>query len=157
MIIEYSEKYDSEIKDLLLELQEYIANIDKEGYNIITEDYKEKYFERTIQEIEKCKGRILLYKENEKIVGLVAGIVNNESTVKFDFRVPKRGRITELVVAKEYRGQNIGKELLNSMKKYLKEIGCEKILINVFGYNEDAIRFYKNNGYHIRMIDMIED
>ena len=30
-------------------------------------------------------------------------------------------------------------------------------MIAVFGYNESAIRFYKENGFHIRMLDMIED
>ena len=43
------------------------------------------------------------------------------------------------------------------MKDYLKSNGCEKIMIAVFGYNESAIRFYKENGFHIRMLDMIED
>ena len=43
------------------------------------------------------------------------------------------------------------------MKKHLKSNGCEKIMIAVFGYNENAIRFYKKNGFHIRMMDMIED
>ena len=40
---------------------------------------------------------------------------------------------------------------------YLKSIGCEKIMIAVSGYNENAIKFYEKNGYHMRMIDMIED
>lgn len=35
MIIEYDSKYDDDIKDLLVELQEHIAEIDKEKYNII--------------------------------------------------------------------------------------------------------------------------
>ena len=99
----------------------------------------------------------LLYKENEKIVGLIVGLINNDETEQYDFKAPKRGRITELVVDKEYRGKQIGKQLLNEMKKYLKSIGCEKILIAVFGYNESAIKLYKENGFHIRMIDMIED
>ena len=45
-IIEYEEKYNEEIKKLLVELQEYIASIDKEGYNIITKEYKEAYFKK---------------------------------------------------------------------------------------------------------------
>ena len=77
--------------------------------------------------------------------------------IRYDFKAPKRGRITELVVAKEYRGKHIGKKLLESMRDYLKSIGCEKIMIAVFGYNKNAIKFYEKNGYHMRMIDMIED
>lgn len=99
----------------------------------------------------------MLYKDNEKIVGLIVGLINNDETERYDFKAPKRGRITELIVDKEYRGKQIGKQLLAEMNKYLKSIGCEKILIAVFGYNESAIEFYEKNGYHIRMIDMIED
>ena len=58
---------------------------------------------------------------------------------------------------KNYRGKGIGKELLLKMKEHLKSNGCEKIMIAVFGYNEGAIKFYKDNGFHVRMIDMIED
>ena len=157
MIIEYNEKYDEEVKDLLVELQQYLSDIDKEGYNIVGEDFREKYFKKTMDEVKINNGKIFLYEENNKIVGLVIGIVYNEEMLRFDFKAPKRGRITELVVKKEYRGKHIGKELLENMKMYLKSIGCEKILIAVFGYNEKAIKFYQSNGYHVRMQDMIED
>ena len=157
MIIDYNSKYDEQIKDLLVQLQQYIAYMDKEGYNIVGNDYREKYFTKTIEEVKKCDGKILLFKENEKIVGLIVGLINNDATEKYDFKAPKRGRITELIVDKEYRGKQIGKQLLDAMKEYLKSVGCEKILIEVFAYNESALKFYKKNGYHIRMIDMIEN
>ena len=157
MIIEYDSKYDEQIKDLLVQLQQYLADMDKEGYNIVGDVYRDKYFEKTLEEVKKCNGKILLYKDDEKIVGLIVGIINNDETIRYDFKAPKRGRITELVVGKEYRGKGIGKELLLKMKEYLKSNGCEKIMIAVFGYNESAIRFYKENGFHIRMLDMIED
>lgn len=157
MIIEYDSKYNEQIKDLLVQLQQYLADMDIEGYNIVGEGYRDKYFEKTLEEVEKCNGKILLYKDNEKIVGLIVGIINNDDTIRYDFKAPKRGRITELVVDKDYRGKGIGKELLLKMKEHLKSNGCEKIMIAVFGYNESAIKFYKENGFHIRMLDMIED
>ncbi len=157
MIIEYDSKYDEEIKDLLVQLQQYLADMDIEGYNIVGEGYRDKYFEKTLEEVEKCNGKIFLYKDNEKIVGLIIGVINNDATIRYDFKAPKRGRITELVVDKEYRGKGIGKELLLKMKEHLKSNGCEKIMIAVFGYNESAIKFYKENGFHIRVLDMIED
>lgn len=157
MIIEYNEKYNEEIKDLLVELQDYIVNIDKEKYNIITDEYREKYFNKTINEVKNNGGKILLYIENENIVGLIAGIINNEETNDYDFHAPKRGRITELIVSKKIRSKGIGTKLLDKMTKYLKEQKCIDILIEVFGYNENAIKFYEKNGYHIRMIDMIKD
>lgn len=34
MIIEYDSRYDEQIKDLLVQLQQYLADMDKEGYSI---------------------------------------------------------------------------------------------------------------------------
>ena len=154
MIIEYNSQYDEEIKDLLVELQDYIVSIDKEKYNIITKDFREKYFEKTMEEIKRYNGKMLLYQENQKIIGLIVGLINNEDTFEYDFKSPKRGRITELIVSRNYRGKEYGKILLNSMEKDLLNKGCKDILIGVFGYNENAIKFYEKNGYHPRMMDM---
>ena len=157
MIIDYEPKYDEQVKDLLVELQKNIVKLDKEGFNIITESYREEYFEKTIESVNNNNGKILLYEENNKIVGLVVGIVNNNEISRYDFSVPKRGRITELIVNSNYRGKNIGRKLLNSMQAYLNSVGCKNILIAVFGYNEAAIKFYEENGYHIRMLDMVDN
>ena len=47
MIVEYDESYNENIKDLLVELQNHIVNIDKEKYNIITDQYRDLYFNKT--------------------------------------------------------------------------------------------------------------
>lgn len=154
MIIEYEKKYDENIKKLLVELQEHIVNIDKEKYNIITPSYREQYFKKTIDEVSNYEGKIYLYKENNEILGLIVGLINNEETSEFDFKAPKRGRVTELIVTKKIRSKGIGKKLLDKMTDYFKEKDCEDILIGVFAYNESAIKFYEKNNYHTRMIEM---
>lgn len=154
MVIDYDNIYDESIKELLVELQEYIVSIDKEKYNILTDEYKEEYFLKVITEVKECGGKILLYKENDKISGLVVGLINNEEEKTYDFDVPKRGRITELIVAKKARSNGVGTTLLKAMEEHLKSIGCKDILIGVFAYNRKAINFYEKNGYHIRMLDM---
>ena len=76
MILKYDSKYDEEIKDLLVQLQQYLADIDNEGYNIVGDEYREKYFNKTIEDVKKNDGKILLYKDNDKIVGLIIGIIS---------------------------------------------------------------------------------
>lgn len=154
MIIDYDSKYQEEVKSLLMELQEYIVEIDQEHYNVVGKDYKEKSFQKELEEVEKMDGKILLYQINEKIVGCVVGFVNNEEINCYDFKAPKRGRIYDLVVSKEYRLKGYGTILLKAMENYLKSIGCMDILLGVFGYNDSAIRFYEKNGYHTRMVEM---
>lgn len=115
-IIEYEGKYNEEMKKLLVELQEYIASIDQEGYNIITKEYKEDYFKKTMEEVYKYEGKIFLAKEENKIIGLLISVINNEEEKTYDFKVPKRGRITELIVSKDYRSSYF-KRNIELMKK----------------------------------------
>lgn len=155
-IINYSNKYNESIKDLLVELQEYIAEIDKEKYNILTNEYREKYFEKTMDEVNKYEGKIFLAIENEKVIGLIVGLINNEEESTYDFKAPKRGRVTELVVSKECRSNGIGKQLLDKMEKHFKKVGCKGVLIDVFAYNENAQKFYYRNGYFNRNIEVMK-
>lgn len=156
MVIDYNSRYDEDIKELLYELQEYVMKIDREGYNVISEEYKDDYFRKAMKEINEYNGKIMLYKKKDKIVGLIVGCVNNEKIDEYDFKAPKRGKITELIVSKKYRGQKIGEELFSSMENHLKGIGCEAILIEVFAYNEFAKSFYEKKGYHFRAMHMIK-
>lgn len=156
MIIDYNSKYNEAVKDLLYELHEYIMSIDKEGYNVISEEFKDDFYEKVMKGIKEYKGKIMLYKQGEKIVGLIVGSVNNEKVDDYDFKAPKRGRINELIVNKEYRGKGIGQKLFDAMEKYLRDLGCQAILIEVFGYNDSARKFYEKNGYHLRMTEMIK-
>lgn len=155
-IINYSNKYDESIKDLLVELQEYIVEIDREKYNILTDEYRTKYFEKTMNEVNKYEGKIFLAIDNEKVIGVIVGLINNEEESTYDFNVPKRGRVTELVVSKECRSNGVGNQLLDKMEKYFKEVGCKGILIDVFAYNENAQRFYYKNGYFNRNIEVMK-
>ena len=154
MIIDYQKQYDEEIKDLLVELQEYIVSIDKEKYNIITSEYREKYFLKMIEEVNKYNGKIFLYKEDDVILGLIVGIINNDAVNDYDFKAPKRGRVTELIVTKKKRSCGVGKKLLEKMTTYFENENCEDILIEVFAYNLNAIDFYEKNNYHSRLIEM---
>lgn len=155
-IIEYSKNYDEDIKDLLVELQEHIVEIDKEKYNIITPEYREKYFEKTMDEVNSCEGKIFLAKEDNSIVGLIVGLINAGDGVSYDFDAPKRGRVTELIVSKNVRSNGIGKQLLETIENYFKSVGCKGILIEVFAYNEGAQKFYYKNGYFNRSIEIMK-
>lgn len=155
-IIEYLDIYEEDVKDLLVELQEYIVSIDKEGYNIITSEYRDKYFKKTIDEVYKNNGKIYLAKEENKILGIIIGIINNEETDSYDFRCPKRGRIMEFIVSKKCRGKGIGSALLDKIENYFKNLDCKAILLDAFSYNENAKVIYESKGYKDRLEEMIK-
>ena len=154
-IIEYEEIYQEEVKELLEELQEYMISVDKEGYSTITKDYKEKYFEKIIKEVNAYQGKIFLAID-KKVVGLIIGLINNEDISTYDFKAPKLGRVTELIVTKEYRNKKVGKQLLKKIEEYFKEVGCKGVLLNIFSNNKVAKIFYEKEGYSERTSELIK-
>lgn len=155
-IIEYSSEHTQAVKNLLTELQEHIARLDSEKYNILTDQFGDKYFEKTIEEVKEYEGKILLSQEDDKITGLIIGIINNEAEDSFCFRAPKRGRITELIVSEKFRSQGTGKLLLEKMEEFFKEAGCKDVLLEVFSSNKAAQEFYCSNGYGERTVEMMK-
>ncbi len=155
-IIDYSCKYDEDIKDLLVELQTYIALIDKEKYNIVTPEYREAYFLKTMDEVNKYQGKILLAQEDNRIIGLIVGLINNDDINTYDFSAPKRGRVSELIVTKNSQHLGVGQKLLTQMEAYFKDNNCKGILIDVFAYNVNAQEFYMKNGYFNRSIEIMK-
>ena len=75
-IIEYDSKYDEQIKDLLVNLQNYLIDIDDWHTQILSNNYREDYFKMDMNLINKNYGKIYLARYDDKIVGLIFGIVN---------------------------------------------------------------------------------
>ena len=151
-IIEYEEKYLEDVRDLLVELEEYIVSIDKDELDQVGEQYREKMALVDLEEVKNNNGKCYLAIINDKVVGLVMGcIFPYDDNDYLDFKCPKRGEVTELIVTKKVRSNGVGKALMDKIEEYFKSEGCEYITIDVFAYNESAIKFYDKKGYHNRM------
>ena len=152
-IIEYEEKYLEDVRDLLVELEEYIISIDKDNLDQMHEDYRELMALRDLKEVKENNGKCFLALIEDKVVGLIMGIIPEYGEYDYlDYKCPKRGVITELVVTKNIRSKGIGKELMKRIEEYFLAQGCEYVLIDVFAYNNNALDFYDKNGYHPRMV-----
>ena len=152
MIIEYEEKYLEDVKNLLVELEEYIISIDKDQLDQIHPDYKDKKVELDLKEIKEKDGKCFLAIEDNKVVGLIMGVLRNYDPNDYlDFKCPKAGVITELIISKYIRGKGLGQKLMAKMETYFHEKACDYIFIDVFANNENAIKFYDKQGYHNRM------
>ena len=152
-IIEYEDKYLEDVKDLLVELEEYIVSIDKDDLDQVHPEYREKMAILDLKEVKNNNGKCYVAIENDKAIGLIMGYVRSYDEYDYlDYKCPKSGKVSELVIAKNARGKGVGQKLMNKMEEYFKSIGCEYVFIDVFAYNENAINFYKKNGYHGRMM-----
>ena len=157
IIKEYEDKYLENVKDLLVELEEYIVSIDEDHLDQVGKDYREKMALIDLQEIKENNGKCYLAIDNNKVVGLIMGIVILYKEEDYlDYKCPKSGNIIELIITKEYRKHGIGDLLMEKLEQYFKSIGCEYIHVDAFAYNKNAIKFYSQKGYHNRMHNMIK-
>ena len=156
-IVEYEDKYLEDVKDLLVELEEYIISIDQDNLDRLHPDYRDKMALKDLEEVKNNFGKCYLAIEDNKVYGLIMGIVGTYDEYDYlDYKCPKRGIVTELVVSKKYRSGGVGQQLMKKLEEYFRSIDCEYILIDVFGYNDDALKFYFKQGYHARMLTTIK-
>ena len=156
-IVEYNNSFDEQLKDLLVELQEHIVSIDKFNLNIISKNYREEYFRKTINEVTDNQGTIFVAIENKTAIGMIACFIEKyNETDKLDYACPKKGIISELVVSKNNRGSGTGKLLISAAEKYLKNKGCEFVQLELFAYNETAKAFYEKQNYQERCVTLFK-
>lgn len=152
-IIEYDDKFLEDIKDLLVELEEYILKIDVDNLDQLHPDYRDKMAILDLEKVKQYNGRCYLALEDNKAVGLIMGIIPNyDENDYLDYTCPKRGKITELIVSNKIRSKGVGQLLMSKMEEYFKSVDCEYVAIDVFAYNLNAIKFYEKQGYHTRML-----
>ena len=151
-IIEYKDKYLEDVKNLLVELEEYILTIDKDNLDQLHPEYRDKMAILDLQEIKDNNGKCYLAIENDRVIGLIMGIIIKYDKYDYlDYKCPKEGEITELIVTSKTRNNEVGQALMHKMEEYFKLSGCEYILVDLFAYNKNGINFYNKHGYHARM------
>ena len=157
VIKEYDDKYLEDIKDLLVELEEYIVSVDEDNLDRLHSDYRDKMALIDLDLINKNNGKCYVALDNDKVVGLIMGIISKYDEYDYlDYKCPKRGEVMELVVSSKGRHNGIGQQLINAMEDYFVLQECEYVLVDVFAYNDNAIKFYSKSGYHPRMITNIK-
>ena len=78
----------------------------------------------------------LVIEEREKIIGTVMGGYDGH-----------RGIINYLGVHPSFRGQGLGKMLLQAVEQKLKDLGCPQVNLLVWSNNSEVLEFYKKTQY----------
>ena len=156
-IIEYEEKYLEDVRDLLTELEEYLVSIDQDQLDQVHPEYHEKMALVDLKDVNDNNGKCFLAVENNKAIGLIMGTIPEYDEYDYlDYKCPKRGWITELIVTKKIRSQGVGAKLMSKMEEYFKSQGCEYSLVDIFAYNDPGMKFYFRENYHLRMVTGIK-
>ena len=111
-----------------------------------------------LKDVQDFSGKCYLaINEDDKAIGLIMGTIPPYDEFDYlDYKCPKRGEITELIVTSKIRSNGVGQELINKMEVYFKSVGCKYVIVDVFAYNEIGKKFYNKKNYHTRMETMIK-
>ena len=84
---------------------------------------------------------------NEKIVGVGSVFIEPKLIHNISFV----GHIEDIVVDKEWRGQNIGKQLIDHLTRFAEGKGCYKVILDCA---ENNVKFYEKCGYKRNGVEM---
>lgn len=82
--------------------------------------------------------------EDESIVGYLSYKIKEKHTKKLD--------VDQLVILEQYRGKGLGKKLMDEAKKIAVDNGCDRIELNCWMFNENALAMYEHIGYNRQRI-----
>jgi ribosomal protein S18 acetylase RimI-like enzyme len=143
------------LKEMLMDFQKCMMTMDPEQRTKRDDDFGSNYLQLMLRELEENSGTLIVCVKDGRLVGFSASLVCPRSSYDDLEFVPERiGRITELYVIEELRGNGIGGRLLRSSEDILRSQGCTRVEIGVMSWNPLAHLLYKKNGYAEQFIRM---
>jgi ribosomal protein S18 acetylase RimI-like enzyme len=151
-IREYRSEDGPQVEECFIELQEFERRIEPrriEG-RLVAQKYLQHMFDRCAQ----TQGQVFVLEVEQKVVGFVSiwakvkvnGLVNEEAEVAY---------VSDLFVAAAYRGQGLGRALLQRAEDYALAQGATMLSLGVLAENTGARRLYQDFGFredHVALI-----
>ena len=125
------------IRKLTLELIEAMGNTEGIDIKLIAENCQNL--------LSEANSHILV----AEIGGVVVGFVNF-TTRKTILHRGLSGLIDEIIIAKNYRGKGLGKQLLSSAIEKSRQLGCCEVEVSTEKTNIKAREFYRQCGFKER-------
>jgi GNAT superfamily N-acetyltransferase len=104
------------------------------------------YYDELMQRLTKRDGRIILA-EADGITVAAMGYSLDEDAAYVAEDVRRHGTVTDLVVHEAWRGQGIGRMLLEEAERLTRAAGMTRLTIGALAANEKAERTYRAFGF----------
>ena len=90
-----------------------------------------------IKNFERLSTIVIL--DNDKIVGYLSYNIKKKHSIKM--------HVDQLIILQEYRGKGLGKKLMDEVKNIAIINNCERIELDCWLFNENALAMYEHIGY----------
>lgn len=143
---------------LMKEFGNYIESIDTEQRTEYKEGSAEYFTDKMIAFCGTKHGAIYTACSNDTVIGFINGYVDEQDADEKMETIPAiPGIVGEFFVTEKFRGQEVGKQLLQQIEKYLRSQKCTIVRFPVFAPNMIARRFYEKAGYVERLIYIMKE
>jgi GNAT superfamily N-acetyltransferase len=137
-------KHMPRLRECVIALQDYEHELDPRlptGAEIVA-DYMPRMFFRC----RHCDGKILIAEIDDEMAGyaMVLTKVTSDELEDGDFEY---GLIADLMVLQEFRGQGVGRKLLDAAEAYARDRGVRWLRIGVLAKNAAAEGLYAKAGF----------
>lgn len=95
-----------------------------------------------IQNLDRLNTIVIL--DDDFVVGYLSYKIKKRHIGKLD--------VDQLVILEQYRGKGLGKKLMDEAKKIAAENECNRIELNCWLFNENALAMYEHIGYNRQRI-----
>ncbi|WED25179.1 GNAT family N-acetyltransferase [Vibrio sp. DW001] len=113
---------------------------------------------KTPEEIEKQKSiarymhdpECLVYVAIDPIQDNVVGFITGHfcELISVVSQPTQMGSVDEVFVSPEYRNQSVANQLMQRLEKTFEEYGVKKIFVEVWQFNQHALKFYEKSGFN---------
>lgn len=110
---------------------------DLAGHTPSSADFIQTFFE----DVGYIEGGLCLLKKGDKPIGTIG--------MMHDVENMEAGEIMALGIIGNYRGEGLGRNLLRFGYNFLLNQGLDPVILSVNGENSEAIRLYKQEGFHL--------
>jgi ribosomal protein S18 acetylase RimI-like enzyme len=108
--------------------------------------------EELMNRLKEKDTKVFVYEKEGEPIGMILTSVRRSAA---GFKLSTKGYIAETIVNKNHRGTGIGKELVETAKKWLSDKGADHIELQVSVKNPAAIHFWETQGFSVSTQHMV--
>ena len=137
-----------EISDILMQ----VSKLHSDNRPDIFKDKKMSEIIKWSEDILKDNQKIVIVAESESKICGVAVCKIKTINEHINIKDTKIFSVDELCVDKDYRKKGIGSNLIAEAKRLAEENNCNRLELNCWKFNQDAMKFYKDIGFEEQRI-----
>jgi ribosomal protein S18 acetylase RimI-like enzyme len=107
----------------------------------------EPYLKRLLRRVEERSGAIFVAEDNDEVIGFIACYIKDTESLIETTSFSRYGYVSDLDIAKEWRGRGLAQRLLAAAERHLAQHGVTRLRIGMLAANTGAQRAYARYGF----------